>query len=269
MRNTRLENFNVHVIGEGDRTVVLAHGFGSDQTAWRYIVEAVKPSFRLVLFDHMGCGHSKSQFYSPQQYASLEAYRDDVISVLETLGLQDTIFVGHSFSAMVALLTAATRPKLIKQMVLIGASPRYLNDDGYVGGFEQTDLNAVYTAMADDYLSWTSGFGPMVIAQPEKPELGKEFSRTLSAMRPDIAQSAARVLFEVDCRPLLPTIRQPVLILQTRHDVFVPMETALFLADHLPTSELVVLDTQGHLPHLSAPNQVLEAMNPFISRAVS
>lgn len=255
--------FNVTVTGDGSQTIVLAHGFGSDQTAWRYQVEALKPDYRLVLFDYLGCGMADVTDYNPLHYSNLESYRDDVLSIYNELSLTDSIFVGHSISSVIGMMIAREHPHLIRKLVIIAASTRYLNDGAYVGGFEQSDLNTLYDTMASNYLGWTNGFGPLAIANAERPELGREFASSLSAMRPDIAQSAARVIFEADYRHILDSIEQPVLILQSQRDLVVPMQAAEFLAAHIPHNRLIVLNAEGHLPHLSAPDKVTTALRQF------
>ncbi|MCA0458128.1 MAG: alpha/beta hydrolase [Chloroflexi bacterium] len=258
-----LQKFNVTVTGEGRQTIVLAHEFGSDQTAWRYQAEVLKSRYRLVLFDYLGCGKTDHRDYSPLHYRNLESYRDDVLAIYRALGLTDTIFVGHSISAGIGMLIARKHPQLIGKLIVIAASPRYLNDEKYTGGFEPSDLNTLYDMIASNYLGWTNGFAPLATANSGRPEIGREFAGSLSAMRPDIAQSAARVIFEADYRFILNTIQQPVFILQSQRDIVVPMEAAYYLADQLLHSKLTLLNAEGHLPHWSSPDKVTKAIWEF------
>jgi sigma-B regulation protein RsbQ len=259
-----LEKLNVNVVGSGEPTVVFAHGFGSDQTVWRHQVAAIEKRHRVVLLDYLGCGASDVSGYSPLEYRSLDRYAEDVAQIHEALGIQGTVFVGHSVSGMIGLLLSRARPELISKIVLVGSSPRYLNDVDYKGGFERRDIDVLYAAMATDYLSWANGFARLAMANGHLPELGEEFAQKLSSMRPDIAQSVARLIFEVDLRDILPEIRIPVLVLQSSHDVAVPKEVGRYLAARLPNSRLVELEAEGHLPHLSAPEQVTAALVAFL-----
>jgi sigma-B regulation protein RsbQ len=263
------QKFNVNVIGSGDQRLVLGHGFGSDQTTWRYQVAAFASQYRLVLFDYLGCGKADIHDYSPLRYNSLERYKDDLLAIYDELQLTGTIFIGHSVSAMIGVLASRERPELFKKLVFVGASPRYLNDGAYVGGFEMADLNALYAVMADNYLGWANGFGHAAMANASRPELGCEFAASLSAMRPDIAQSTARVIFESDERIELPQIVPPVLILQSTKDIAVPMQVGEYLAAHVPQNRLVVLNSEGHFPHLSAPDQVTAAISDFLGSSTS
>jgi sigma-B regulation protein RsbQ len=260
MATSILQKLNVHVLGEAEATVALGHGFGTDQTAWRNQLPALLPRYRVVLFDYLGCGGSEQGGYTPLRYDSLERYADDLVELHQALGLPWKAFVGHSASGMIGLLACLARPGMAERLVLLGASPRYLNDGDYVGGFERADLDALYDAMGRDYLGWANGFAPLAMANRDRPALGEAFARSLGALRPDIAQSVARAIFESDHRARLGQVEVPTLILQSRHDVAVPVQVGEYLARHLRRSRLVLLEAEGHLPHLSAPDQVTAAI---------
>jgi sigma-B regulation protein RsbQ len=243
----------------------MAHGFGSDQTAWRHQVAALAPRHRIVRFDHLGCGGSDARHYSPLRYTTLAPYAEDVLRIYDALALTESVFVGHSAAAMIGILAASARPAAFAGLITVGASPRYLNDGDYVGGFSRADLDALYAAMAADYLAWANGFAPVVMSNRERPDLGREFARTLTALRPDVAQSVARTIFEADLRAQLPQLRAPVLAIQSRDDPFVPQPVAAYLAARIPRCRLQIVDAQGHLPHLSAPESVTEAICSFVA----
>lgn len=265
MNSDVVRKFNVTVVGQGEPTLVLAHGFGSDQTVWRHQVAALSSRHRIVLFDHLGCGKADVRDYDPRRYNTLERYAEDVLSICEALGLSSTLYVGHSVSAMIGMLASFVKPSNFAGLVFIGASPRYLNDGDYFGGFTQADLNGLYAVMADDYLGWANGFGPLMMSNSERPELGREFARTLGAMRPDIAQSTARVIFESDFRGQLSRIQLPVLVLQSTNDRVVPPYVGHYLAAQIADSRLKILNAEGHVPQLSAPAEVTSAIRDFVA----
>lgn len=267
MATSILERNNVKVLGEGKQTIVFAHGFGSDQSAWRHQVEAFAPDFRIVLFDHVGAGKSDFSAYSPRRYSSLYSYAEDLLDICNELKLTKCILIGHSVSGMASLLAALVEPDCFSQLVFIGASPRYLNDEGYYGGFEQSDLDNLYEAMATNYYAWTTGFAPLAMGNPERPELATEFANTLSAVRPDIAQAVARVIFQSDHRADLSKLQVPTWILQSNNDIAVPIEVGQYLQEHIPNSQLRHLSAQGHFPHMSSPTEVTEAIASVISHA--
>lgn len=258
---------NVHLLGQGEETIIFAHGFGSDQTAWRHQVAAFESSYRILLFDHVGAGQSDMTAYSPLRYSSLYSYAEDLLELCAELKLSQVILVGHSVSGMVSLLAALIDPDRFKELLFVGASPRYLNDPatGYVGGFEQSDLDALYAAMSANYYAWASGFAPLAMGNPERPELAIEFASTLSAIRPDIAQAVARMIFQSDHRAELPKLTVPVVILQTSNDVAVPPEVGQYMAGKIPQSRLIPIHAQGHLPHISAPDEVTKTLTECLA----
>lgn len=257
-----LNRHHAQVVGQGEQILVLAHGFGSDQTAWRHQVEAFTPFYRILLFDHIGAGQSDMNAYSPRRYRSLYSYAEDVLELLAELQLTDVIFVGHSVSGMVGLLAALLDPARFRQLLFISASPRYLNDPAtnYIGGFEQSDLDALYASMSANYYAWAGGFAPLAMRNPERPELAGEFAKTLSAIRPDVAQAVARVIFQSDHRADLPKLTVPTTILQSNNDIAVPPQVGRYMADKISQATLINIDAEGHLPHLSAPAVVTRTL---------
>lgn len=253
---------NVNLLGNlsSNQTIIFAHGFGSDQSAWRHQVAAFASDFRIVLFDHVGAGKSDFSAYSPRRYSNLYSYAEDLLDLCAELKLTNSILVGHSVSGMVSLLAALVEPQCFSQLIFVSASPRYLNDVGYFGGFEQSDLDALYAAMSSNYYAWASGFAPIAMGNPDKPELALEFANTLAAIRPDIAQAVARVIFQSDHRQELARLNVPTVILQSSNDIAVPPEVGQYLAEHIPQSKLIQINAKGHLPHLSAPEVVTHAI---------
>ncbi|WP_088894019.1 alpha/beta fold hydrolase [Leptolyngbya ohadii] len=267
MLSSVVKRNNVEVLGQGKQTIIFAHGFGSDQTAWRRQVAAFQPDYRIVLFDHVGAGKSDMAAYSPRRYSSLYSYAEDLLELCAELKLTEAILVGHSVSGMVSLLAALIDPSRFSQLIFVGASPRYVNDpaSNYIGGFEQADLDALYAAMSSNYYAWVSGFAPIAMGNPDRPELATEFASTLSAIRPDIAQAVARVIFQSDHRTELPKLKVPTTILQSSNDIAVPQVVGEYLAAHIPNAKLINIKAQGHFPHISAPDVVTHTISECLA----
>jgi sigma-B regulation protein RsbQ len=256
---------NVKLIGNLDGpTIIFAHGFGTDQSAWSKVSEAFIQKYRIILFDNVGGGNSDPEAFSPNKYDSLYAYVGDLIDICEEYKVKAAIMVGHSVSGMISLLTAIKRPEFFSKLVLVGASPRYLNDVDYVGGFEQQDLDSLYDTMANNYFAWVSGFSAAAMANPDRPQLSENFANTLNAIRPDIAQSVARVIFQSDYRVELLKLDKETLLVQAKEDIAVPQDVAEYLNKHIAHSKLLVVEAYGHFPHMSAPNEIINAIEQFI-----
>jgi sigma-B regulation protein RsbQ len=256
---------NVTVAGpEGAPSMLFSHGFGCDQNMWRFVAPAFEGEFRTVLFDHVGAGGSDLAAYSPEKYASLRGYADDVLEICAELELRNVIFVGHSVSAMIGVLAAAQRPDLFARLVLVGPSPRYLNDDDYVGGFSDEDIEGLLASLDSNYLGWSSAMAPVIMGNPERPELGQELTNSFCQTDPEIARQFARVTFLSDNRADLAQVAIPTLILQCSDDVIAPQAVGDYVHQRIANSRLVQLDATGHCPNLSAPDETIAAIKSFV-----
>jgi sigma-B regulation protein RsbQ len=248
----------------GGPTLVFAHGFGCDQSMWRLVTPAFEPDHQVVLFDHVGAGGSDLSAWSPTRYASLEGYARDVLEICQELDLRDVVFVGHSVSAMIGVLAAAREPDRFAGLVLVGPSPRYVDDAPYRGGFQAEDIEELLESLDSNYLGWSAAMAPAIIGNPERPELGEELTNSFCRTDPTIARHFARVTFTSDNRDDLARVGVPCLILQSRQDVIAPLEVGEFVHARIPGSTLVVLDATGHCPNLSAPDQVVAALREWL-----
>ena len=256
---------NVSVTGAADAPpMVFAHGFGCDKGMWRHVAPAFESTHRVVLFDHVGAGGSDLSAYDPERYSSLRGYARDVVEVVEALDLPPVVFVGHSVSAMIGALAATDRPELFERLVLVGPSPRYVDDEGYRGGFSQEEIDELLETMDGNYLGWSQHIAPVIMGVPDRPDLGEELAGSFCRTDPAIARRFARTTFLSDNRADLPRVTTPSLVLQCRNDVIAPVEVGEYVHAALPHSELVLLDATGHCPNLSAPGQVVEAMQRWL-----
>ncbi len=255
----------------GGRPMVLAHGFGCDQHMWRHVVPHFEHDHRIVLFDHVGAGGSDLSAYDPERYSSLHGYATDVNELCEALELQDVVFVGHSVSSMVGALAATAAPAgRYSKLVMVGPSPRYIDDDGYRGGFSRTDIAELLNSMDSNYLGWSSAMAPVIMGNPDRPELGQELTASFCRTDPDIARRWAEVTFLSDNRDDLAAVDVPTLVLQCSQDAIAPVEVGEYVRDAIPDSTFVMLDAVGHCPNLSAPAQTIEAIASFLgSRAAA
>lgn len=287
-----LERHRVRVTGdEGSRTVLLGHGFGTDRSVWRELEPLmVRRGFKVVSYNltyvgavsdafdlddaglsaafkrfekrhlkrpFLGCFRSArsrgSKAFDFKRYRTIDAYTSDLIEIVDALKIKTCAFVGHSVSGMIGLLASVTRPHLFEKIVLLASSPRYLNDpkERYVGGFSEDDLRGLFSSMERGYTDWAKGYAAIAIGGANQPTIHK-FTEGLLHIRPDVALATCSMIFRIDLRQVLPKVQSPCVILQSQNDVAVPLEVAQYMAREISESELVVLPTSGHLPHLSA-----------------
>jgi sigma-B regulation protein RsbQ len=255
---------NVRVSGHGDRAMVFAHGFGCDQNMWRFVVPEFENDFKVVLFDHVGAGGSDLSAYDNRKYSALSGYAEDIIEIGHELNLKDAVFVGHSVSAMIGILATLKVPGMFGQLVLVGPSARYIDEGDYVGGFNEKQIAELLEFLEDNHMGWSAAMAPSIMGNPDRPELGEELTNSFCRTDPDIARAFARVTFTSDNRADLPKISVPTLILQCKEDIIASMEVGEFVHRQIPGSTMVVLDATGHCPNLSAPREVVSAIQAFV-----
>ena len=246
------------------RPMVFAHGFGCDQNMWRYVWPEFAGDHRIVLFDHVGAGGSDAAAYDRERYDSLQGYADDVLDICHELDLQDVVFVGHSVSAMIGVLAAGAEPDRFARLVLVGPSPRYIDDEGYRGGFTPEDIEGLLESLGSNYLGWSSQMAPVIMGNADRPELGDELTNSFCRADPEIAAHFARVTFMSDNRDDLSRVRTPSLVLQCSDDVIAPQAVGEYVARNLAHAQLVQMAATGHCPNLSAPEETVAAIRAFL-----
>ncbi|KAG9143661.1 hypothetical protein Leryth_017161 [Lithospermum erythrorhizon] len=268
MGQSLLEALNVRVVGSGEKVLVFAHGFGTDQSAWQRILPFFLRDYRVVLYDLVCAGSVNPDYFDFRRYTTLDSYVDDLLNILDALSVDQCAYVGHSVSAMIGLLASIRRPELFSKLILIGASPRFLNDkdNNYHGGFEIEEIEKVFSAMEANYEAWVNGFAPLAVGA-DVPAAVREFSRTLFNMRPDISLFVSRTVFNSDFRGVLGLVKVPCSIIQTAKDVSVPVSVASYMKNHLGGRSTVhMLNIEGHLPHLSDPTLLAQELRRALSR---
>ena len=269
MTSDILRRNNVHVSGAGTQPMVFAHGFGCDQNMWRLITPAFEADYRIVLFDFVGSGKSDLRFYDPKRYAALEGYADDLLEVCDALELSDVILVAHSVSSMIGVLAANRRPELFAHVIMVGPSPRYINDGNeYIGGFERPDIEGLLDMMDRNYVGWANFLAPAIMKNPDRPELGQELTDSFCSTDPVIARRFAEATFFADNRDDLPRMTVPSLILQCSDDMIAPTAVGEYVHRVTPGSTLRVLTATGHCPHMSHPEETIDAIRSYLESAV-
>lgn len=255
---------NITIHGTGSKSMFLVHGYGCDQNMWRFITPQFKEDYRIILIDLVGSGKSDENAYDFDKYSSLEGYADDIIEICDALNLKDVCFVGHSVSAIIGLLAAVKRPALFKKLIMIGPSPRYINDAVYFGGFSQNDIDDLMETLDSNYLGWSSAMAPVIMGNSDRPELAAELKESFCQNNPEIAKHFAKVTFQGDNRSDLNKLTTDTLIIQSMEDAIASVKVGQYVHENIANSTLVIIETTGHCPHLSFPNQTIEAMKKYL-----
>jgi sigma-B regulation protein RsbQ len=261
------QRHNVTVTGRPDgQAMLFAHGFGCDQNMWRFVAPAFEDDFRVIVFDYAGAGDADPRAYDPERHGSLDGYAADVVEICRELGVKGGVFVGHSVSSMIGVLADRADPELFEKLVLVSPSPRYINDEDYVGGFTESDIRELLDSLDSNYLGWSSVMAPVIMGNPDRPELGAELTASFCRTDPAIARRFAEVTFLSDNRADLATVQTPSLVLQCTDDAIAPVAVGEYVARTMPQGTLVMLDAIGHCPNLSAPEATVDAIAAFVRR---
>lgn len=258
----------MRVAGQGQQAIVFGHGFGTDQQAWRFVAPAFADQRRIVTFDHVGFGGSDRSAYANNRHGTLDGYALDLIDILDTLGLDRVSYVGHSIGGVIGLLASIRQPGRFHRLVLLGTSPRFVNDPpDYVGGFERGEIEDILDAMERDQFAWSESLAAAAMGEQTSEDLLHEFGHGLRALDPLIARAFGRTVFFVDCRDRLPLVTVPALVVQSTRDSIVPREVGAYLHRQLAGSTLRELDASGHCAHLTHPLETIELISSYLESA--
>ena len=267
MGGDTLTRNSVSFSGTGSQPMVFGHGFGCDQSMWRFVAPAFQDRFQVVCFDYVGCGSSDFSQYDPVRYSRLEGYAQDIVEIARAADLRDIVFVGHSVSSIIGYIAAREAPELFSHLILVVPSASYLNEPpDYLGGFEREDLVGLLDLMEKNDLGWAGFLAPLVMQNPDRPELTAELQESFCAADPEIARRFAEVTFLSDHRHDLARFDPPPLIIQCRDDDIAPAPAVEFVRQRLERSVVHCLPVSGHCPHMSHPGETVAAINAYLDR---
>jgi sigma-B regulation protein RsbQ len=252
---------NVKLIGKGNKTLFLAHGFGCDQNMWRFLTSGLTNDFTVVLFDYVGSGASDISQYDKKRYSQLEGYAEDVIEICNALQLSDAIFIGHSVSSIIGVIAATQKPNLFSKLIMICPSPCFLNcPPEYFGGFEREDLLELLNLMDKNYIGWANYLAPLVMGTTNSNELIGELSGSFCSTDPIIAKNFAEATFLSDYRYLLKEVKQPSLIFQSENDALASASVGEFISSQISNSEIEIIQADGHCLHMTHPDLIIKSI---------
>jgi sigma-B regulation protein RsbQ len=270
----RIESFervraqNVRLLGNPrGRTIVFGHGFGWSQKSWRLVAPAFTKDHTVVLLDHIGASTTDPGLYDHNRYSSLYGHAADLNEVLRAYSLSDVIYVGHSMSGMIGALAAGQQPERFAGLVLVSPSARYVDDVGYRGGLTRAEAEDITGAIASDVGGWANAMAAHVMKNSDRPWLASVMRDAFARMDPTVAAHSARVVFLGDYRTDALHVRTPTTILQAADDAIVPLEAAEYLQGQIAGSDLRVLCGTGHALNLSAPWEVISAVQSALASA--
>jgi len=232
--------------------LVLLHGFPLDNGIWAPIVPRLEENFELILPNLRGFGGSTS---NAREY-SLSDMGEDVIFLLDHLGIEKALIAGHSMGGYIALACARSHPERILGLGLI--STQVLPDT-----FERKRSRYQTAAQVEE-----TGLEPLVIAMAEKLTPTASLRESLSQLMRRQAKAgvlgAIKALAErPDQTSTLKLLQKPVVIVHGDADMLIPVDRAREMKDLKPDSLLVVIPNAGHMPMMEYPADTAAAFREF------
>ncbi|BBP44386.1 alpha/beta fold hydrolase [Thiosulfativibrio zosterae] len=264
-KNTIQHRNNVQIVGEGSKTLMLAHGFGCDQNMWRFLTPYLEDNYQVILFDYVGCGKSDFNAFNKSRYSSLEGYAQDILDICQAFELKDIIFVGHSVSSIIGMLASLKKPTYFAKLAMVCPSPCFLNlPPDYLGGFEKDDLVELINLMDKNYIGWANFLAPLVMGQKNDAELIEELESSFCSTDPNFAKPFAKATFFSDYRKELNEVTHPSLIIQSTDDSLASVDIGHYMQNEMPAAELAIIEAHGHCLHMTKPQEVMECLKDFI-----
>ena len=269
-----VDGLSVHykVAGEDEPTVVLLHGFAASVFSWRKVMDPLGDLGMVIAFDRPAFGLTERPMageWGEQNPYTPEAQADLTVAVMDELGVEKAILVGHSAGGTVALLTALRYPGRVEALVLEDAAVyESAGTPSWMGPFLRLPLMDRFGPLLVRSLTlWGEAGIRAAWSDPDKitVELISGYKKPLQAENWD------RALWELvlASHPLglgqqLDEVLVPALVITGEHDRIVPARNSERLAAELPWAELVVIPDCGHVPHEERPAEFLEAVTGFL-----
>lgn len=240
---------NTVSFGSGEETFLGISGFVADWHVWIHVFELLSTKMRCVGYDHRGAGESTAHptTITKQQYV------DDLIGVMDQLGIDQCILGGESFGGTVAILAALQHPKRFKGLVIVdtsSASAVPLNE----GQKQFIDL------IRSDHLLAMQQFVESVFPEPNVDHLKQWSVRICMKPKPEVAIRCVELGAEGETNVLVQDIGIPTLIIYGDKDSEAAINNCNFLANTISNAVLKVVKGAGHVPILTRPYEVVEAI---------
>ncbi len=260
-------SLNYAVTGEGP-DLVLIHGLGlSSMKTWRYQVPELARHFRVHTYDVRGFGQTEN----PSGRFSVSQHADDLLGLLDTLGLKQVVLVGFSMGGWISQQFTLRYPERVRGLVLASTTSG-LRPEGaarFVARADRMEREGT-AALADEQIRNTFSADSL----ENNPELIAFYRAQFLDDKENNAKAYAamfRALTETNYTPQLCRITCPTLVLCGDKDNGItrgnsPTDAASILHEGIAGSEFAVIENGGHYPHLEQPEQWNAVVSRFLVR---
>ncbi len=235
--------------GPGPRTFLGHSGWIGSWEDWMPVLEELSKTWRAVGYDHRGAGETTAR---PED-VTVAALVGEIVGVMDALGVERCTLGGFSSGAPITMLAVLQHPERFDGLVILSGTTHVLEEPGD-RAYLDTYLDHYDERIEDAVVAFTP--------EPDVMHIRRWASHILRRADPIMAVRQQECRLGLDLRPRLGEIAVPTLIVHGSADV-IPLEEAEFMAAHIPTSKLVVMDGSGHLPGMIRGAEVGQAINAF------
>jgi pimeloyl-[acyl-carrier protein] methyl ester esterase len=248
--------------GNGEKTVVLLHGFGGFKEMWDWQISDLSPLARLIVPDLPG--HGESEWHNED----LADMADQVRAVLEKEGVRQAHFVASSFGGLVALTFWENFPERVTRLSFVGSLPRFTSEVGYPAGLDAEKIGKLATQLEGDVGIVLDMFYRSLFTRVERDSLQYGLIKGLRHGAPLPQREASLAMLDLleitDLRGALQRVKVPVQFIFGDSDDLCPPEIVPSLKSLCPSGIFSVIDDAGHFPFMSWPDEVNALLREFI-----
>lgn len=240
--------------------LVLVHGWGLHGGVWTDMARALSANYHVTVPDLPG--HGRSRDVMPT------AYTPEVLAEGVRRGLSGpAVWVGWSMGGLVALAAAQQYPSEVTRMVLVGATPKYVQSADWPHAMSPTVLEQFARNLEQDYAGTLERFLTLQMVAGENRDVLRRLRDEMfryGEPPTKALQAGLHLLMEEDRRETLSGVATPALVIHGGRDRLAPVGAARYLAQQLPQARLEIIPEAGHAPFLSHPEVFLEKLKDFI-----
>jgi pimeloyl-ACP methyl ester carboxylesterase len=249
--------------GRGE-PLILIHGFGASLYSWRHVIGPLSESHRVIAVDLIGFGFSDK----PDIEYSVPLFAEQIVHVMDRLGLPRAVLVGNSMGGRTAATIAVRHPERARGLVLIDPA-LYMNNGGdrpllftlarqpCLGEFLSLfNSRSRVRAMMEDIFYDDSIPTEADVDTYYAPLTMRGGSRAALSLLRNRGQDA-------ELEAALPRLRKPTLIVWGAHDKWIPAANGERLKADIPGSSLLIIENAGHAPQEETPAPVIAAVSEF------
>ena len=250
------QNLYYEDTGGSGPAIIFSHGLMMDHEMFAPQVEALSGHYRCITWDERGHGQTAGETLAPFSYYDSA---DDLVALLDYLGIREAVLVGMSQGGFLSLRCAMTHPECVRGLVLI---------DTQAGG-EIPDKLPAYKQMINVFVE--KGLTPEMAGMLEFIILGQGFpnaqkwkDKWKATSGTNVQQCFNTLVARDDITDRLHEIQVPTLVVHGDKDAAIPLERGQILADNIPNAHMAVINGAGHAANLSHPEPVNQAMRKFL-----